>query len=138
MAPLRYAAKFDPFLSSDCAPTPSTLAQSKERKGSNFAIWQHWNKGVHSISDDDEEEGRDVTTPKKLTDAHSKDDTPETSPLKVAPPQGTHAMSDVRTDLPAYSDTVYSDTPLTVTLLACPKILVCRQTTFGYSDTCLQ
>ena len=25
-------AKFD--------PTPSTLAQSKERKGSNFAIWQ--------------------------------------------------------------------------------------------------
>ena len=37
---LRYAAKFDPFLSLDCAPTPSTLAQSKERKGSNFAIWQ--------------------------------------------------------------------------------------------------
>ena len=35
MAPLRYAAKFDPFLSLDCAPTPSTLAQSKERKGSN-------------------------------------------------------------------------------------------------------
>ena len=40
MAPLRYAAKFDPFLFLDCAPTPSTLAQSKERKGSNFAIWQ--------------------------------------------------------------------------------------------------
>ena len=40
MAPLRYAAKFDPFLSLDCAPTPSTLAQTKERKGSNFAIWQ--------------------------------------------------------------------------------------------------
>ena len=40
MAPLRYAAKFDPFLSLDCAPTSSTLAQSKERKGSNFAIWQ--------------------------------------------------------------------------------------------------
>ena len=35
-------AKFDPFLSLDCAPTPSTLAQSKERKGSNFAIWQPW------------------------------------------------------------------------------------------------
>ena len=33
-------AKFDPFLSLDCAPTPSALAQSKERKGSNFAIWQ--------------------------------------------------------------------------------------------------
>ena len=40
MAPLRYAAKFDPFLSLDCAPKPSTLSQSKERKGSNFAIWQ--------------------------------------------------------------------------------------------------
>ena len=40
MAPLRYAAKLDPFLSLDCAPTPSTPAQSKERKGSNFAIWQ--------------------------------------------------------------------------------------------------
>ena len=44
MAPLRSAAKFDPFLSLDCAPTPSTLAQSKERKGSNFAIWQPWIK----------------------------------------------------------------------------------------------
>ena len=44
MAPLRYAAKFDPFLSLDCAPTPSTPAQYKERKGSNFdiCIWQHW------------------------------------------------------------------------------------------------
>ena len=31
MAPLRYAANSDPFLFSDCAPTPSTLAQSKER-----------------------------------------------------------------------------------------------------------
>ena len=41
MAPLRYAAKLDPFLSLDCAPTPSILAQSKERKGSHFAIWQH-------------------------------------------------------------------------------------------------
>ena len=40
MAPLRYVAKFDPYLSLDCAPTSSTLAQSKERKGSNFAIWQ--------------------------------------------------------------------------------------------------
>ena len=40
MALLRYAAKYDPFLSLDCAPTPSTLTQSKERKGSNFAIWQ--------------------------------------------------------------------------------------------------
>ena len=42
---LCYAAKFDPFLSLDCAPTPSTLAKSKERKGSNFAIWQPCVKG---------------------------------------------------------------------------------------------
>ena len=41
MAPLRCAAKFDPFLSLDCAPQPTTPAQSKERKGSHFAIWQH-------------------------------------------------------------------------------------------------
>ena len=30
-------AKLDAFLSLDCATTPSTLAQSKERKASNFA-----------------------------------------------------------------------------------------------------
>ena len=29
----------------DCAPTPSILAQSKERKGSNFAIWQPRTQG---------------------------------------------------------------------------------------------
>ena len=40
MAPPRYYAKFYPFLPLDCAPKPSTLAQSKERKGSNFVIWQ--------------------------------------------------------------------------------------------------
>ena len=40
MAPLRCAAKFDPFLSLDFDLAPSTLAQFKERKGSNFAIWQ--------------------------------------------------------------------------------------------------
>ena len=40
LALLRYAAQFDPFFSLDCAPTPSTLAQSKERKGSKFDIWQ--------------------------------------------------------------------------------------------------
>ena len=32
MAPLRYAAKFDPFLSLDCAPTPSPPWRSP-RKG---------------------------------------------------------------------------------------------------------
>ena len=40
MAPLRYAAKFDPFLSLYCARVEGMGAQSKERKGSNFAIWQ--------------------------------------------------------------------------------------------------
>ena len=49
MAPLRYAAKFDPFLSLDCASTPSTPAQSKERKGSNFAIWQPWLKDWNEV-----------------------------------------------------------------------------------------
>ena len=45
MAPLRYTAKFDPFLSLDCAPAlhPGTI-QGKEGKGSNFAIWQHYRK----------------------------------------------------------------------------------------------
>ena len=37
MAPLLYAAKFDPFLSLDCARVEGVGAQSKERKGSNFA-----------------------------------------------------------------------------------------------------
>ena len=40
MAPLRCAAKFDPFLSLDCARVEDVGGQSKERKGSNFAIWQ--------------------------------------------------------------------------------------------------
>ena len=43
MAPLHYTAKCDPFLSLDCAPRPPPgQAQSKEWKGSNFAIWQPW------------------------------------------------------------------------------------------------
>ena len=51
MAPLRCAAKFEPYPSLDCAPRPSTLAQSKEKKGSNFAIWQHWDQApcVHTL-----------------------------------------------------------------------------------------
>ena len=40
MAPLRYAAKYDPFRSLDCARVEGVGAQSKETKGSNFAIWQ--------------------------------------------------------------------------------------------------
>ena len=37
LAPLCYAAKLDPFLSLDCARVEGVGAQSKERKGSNFA-----------------------------------------------------------------------------------------------------
>ena len=37
MAPLHYAAKFDPFLSLDCARVEGAGVQSKERKGLNFA-----------------------------------------------------------------------------------------------------
>ena len=41
MALLLYTAKFDPFRSLDCVPAlqPGAI---KERKGSNFAIWQPW------------------------------------------------------------------------------------------------
>ena len=39
MALLRYAAKFDPFLTLDCARVEG-VGQSKERKGLNFAFWQ--------------------------------------------------------------------------------------------------
>ena len=60
MAPLRYAAKFDPFRSLDCAPTPSILAQSKERKGSNFAIWQHWSVFVYLSEGHVDSSGADI------------------------------------------------------------------------------
>ena len=46
MAPLSCTAKLDLSLLLDCAPTPSTLVQSKERKGSNFAVWQLWQHSV--------------------------------------------------------------------------------------------
>ena len=59
-APLRYAAKFDPFLSLDCAPTPSTLAQSKERKGSNFAIWQPCFKEKDDVEDNEDDDDIDA------------------------------------------------------------------------------
>ena len=44
MAPLCFTAKFDPFLSYPWIVPPSTLAQSEERVGSNFAIWQPWSR----------------------------------------------------------------------------------------------
>ena len=40
MAPLCYAAKFDPFLSLDYTRVEDMGAQSKERKGTHFAV-QH-------------------------------------------------------------------------------------------------
>ena len=49
IAPLRYAAKFDLFLSLDWALAPSTLAQSKERKGSKFATWQPWGPSLRTL-----------------------------------------------------------------------------------------
>ena len=51
MAPLRCAAKFDPFAFLGLRPLPSTLAQSKESKGSNFAIWQPWAQPLHNPLD---------------------------------------------------------------------------------------
>lgn len=44
------------------------------------------------------------------------------------------------TDFPAYSDTGYNDTPLTVTVLTCPtpKWPFIYKKLCGYSDTCLQ
>ena len=42
MALLRCAAKFDFFLSLDCARVEGVGEQSEERKGSSFAIWQPW------------------------------------------------------------------------------------------------
>ena len=64
MAPLRYAAKFDPFLSLDCAPTPSTLSQSKERKGSNFANWQPCrHPPLHGIPNDWDERASEGMRP---------------------------------------------------------------------------
>ena len=56
MALLRCAAKFDPFLSLDCAPTPSTLAQSKERKESNIAIWEPCNQEPVAAAEEAPEE----------------------------------------------------------------------------------
>ena len=60
MAPLHYAAKFNPFF-----PwlAPSTLAQSKERKGSNFAIWQPCCKEEEredGVDENDEEDGNSI------------------------------------------------------------------------------
>ena len=45
---------------------------------------------------------------------------------------GAEVLYITSTDVSAYSDTAYSDTPLTVTLWAGPKSLINR--TYGYSD----
>ena len=45
-----------PFLG--LRPPPSTLAQSKERKGSNFAIWKPWAVGVAAAASDGGGRGR--------------------------------------------------------------------------------
>ena len=75
---LRYAAKFDPFLSLDCTAMLSTLAQSKERKGSNFAIWQPCEQDAGAVGRGDAVEargaGRDAAVPVR-------------EPRQAAPPQ---------------------------------------------------
>ena len=45
MAPLRYAAKFDPFLSLDCTPALHPCA-IQGREGIKCAIWQPCSKGL--------------------------------------------------------------------------------------------
>ena len=56
MALLRYAAKFDPFLSLDCTATPSTLAQSKEGRdqilpsGNLATVTSYMRKNTISVS----------------------------------------------------------------------------------------
>ena len=51
MAPLCYAAKFDPFLSLDFA----------KLKGSNFAIWQPCMLADHTDDRHEEEGDRDIS-----------------------------------------------------------------------------
>ena len=46
-------AKFDPFLSLDCARVEGVGAKSKERKGSNFAIWQPCSSHNDPVDGDD-------------------------------------------------------------------------------------
>ena len=49
-----------------CAPTPSTLAQSKERKGSNFAIWQPWRETQGKLWNEVMEEAAPLRPDKKI------------------------------------------------------------------------
>ena len=87
MALLRYAAKFDPFLSLDCAPIPSTLAHSKERKGSNFAIWQPWQQVHHPQRNLQPQQQQQPLQPRERpskTPSPPKESTPP--PLPTRPP----------------------------------------------------
>ena len=56
------------------------------------------------------------------------------SAQRVPGKNGTSKWLELFTHVPAFSDAVYSDTPLTVTLLACPKCLVWYLTHSAYSD----
>ena len=47
----------------DCTPTPATLAQSEERKGSNFAIRQPCDKEEEEEGDEDDRETFDTQLP---------------------------------------------------------------------------
>ena len=68
-------AKFDPFLSLDYAPTPSSPAQSKEWMGSNFAIWQPWRQ--------DEELQLVGQGPQEVDHRHRQDEAPLQGPQEV-------------------------------------------------------
>ena len=68
-----------PFL--ELRPTPSNLAQSKERKGSNFAIWQHWparrRRRISRIRNENPiwarmKKGREGTDRKKIWACHDR------------------------------------------------------------------
>ena len=59
MAPLRYAAKFDPFLSLDCAPRPPP--------------WHNPRKGRDQILPSGNFEGKEVRRPTDKTDRETDD-----------------------------------------------------------------
>ena len=56
-----------------------------------------------------------------LLHAYTCPPSPPASHILLPPRYNISSVVTAITDLPAYSDTVYSDTPFTVTLLACPK-----------------
>ena len=73
-----------------CAPTPSTLAQSKERKGSNFAIWQPCS-GSYSLSLLAATSSRVWPPPSSSTSPSTSSRRSTTTPSGRPPPSSTTA-----------------------------------------------